>query len=121
MLQFSILGPIEVRTEEGELKLGGRQQRALLALLLLEANHVVATELLVDRLWGERPPKTSMASLQNTVAQLRRLLGAGVIERRAPGYLLRIAPEQLDLFRFERLVQRARGEVPADRAQTLRE
>jgi len=121
MLQFSVLGPVEVSSDEGAIRLGGKQQRALLALLLLEANRVVSADFLIDRLWGERPPRTAPSSLQNTVSQLRRLFGAGAVEFRPPGYVLHVDPEQLDLTRFERLVEHARGERLAERAQTLRE
>src|SRR6266581_6089970 len=121
MLRFSILGPLEVHGDGGEIKLGGQQQRSLLALLLLNRNRVVATEILIDKLWGERPPRTVATSLQNSISQLRRLLGAEILETRSPGYVLHVAPDQLDLDRFERLRERARTEKPADRAQTLRE
>ena len=121
MLHFSILGPIEVHGDGGEIKLGGQQQRSLLALLLLNRNRVVATEILIDKLWGERPPRTATTSLQNGISQLRRLLGAEILETRSPGYVLHVAPDQLDLDRFERLRERARTEKPSDRAQTLRE
>ena len=58
--------------------LGGRNQRAVLALLLLHANEPVSTERLVDQLWGEHPPRTATTSLQNAVSQLRKLLGPGL-------------------------------------------
>jgi DNA-binding SARP family transcriptional activator len=121
MLQFSILGPIEIRGDSGEIRITAQRERALLALLLLQANRVIATDALIDRLWGEQPPRTASNSLQNAVSHLRRLLGAGVVETRAPGYLVRVEPDLLDLARFERLRDRARGEQPAERAQTLRE
>jgi DNA-binding SARP family transcriptional activator len=121
VLQFSILGPLEVANSSGPLELGGQRQRSLLALLLLNANRVVATESLVDALWGEQPPRTATTSLQNGISQLRKLLGASAVETRPPGYVLHAAPEQLDLVRFERLLARAREEPVAERAKTLRE
>src|SRR3954468_16473282 len=121
MLQFSILGPIEVRGEAGEIRIMARQHRALLALLLLDANRVVATDRLVDGLWGERPPPNAVPSLQNGIARLRGLLGADVVEWRAPGYLIRLEREQLDLACFEQLREHAHAEPPAERARTLRE
>jgi DNA-binding SARP family transcriptional activator len=121
MLQFSILGPIEICGEAGEIKVTAQRQRALLALLLLDANRVVPTDHLIDRLWGERPPRTAATSLQNGISQLRRLLGADVVETRPPGYVIQVAAEQLDLARFGHLRDRARTEAPAERAQTLRE
>ena len=93
MLEFSILGPIEIRGDSGEIRITAQRERALLALLLLQANRVVATDVLIDRLWGEQPPRTASSSLQNAVSHLRRLLGSAVIETRAPGYLARVEPE----------------------------
>jgi DNA-binding SARP family transcriptional activator len=121
MLHFSILGPLEVHREGEEIRLGGQQQRSLLALLLLSANRVAPTDFLIDRLWGDEPPRTATTSLQNGILRLRRLLGAEMIERRPPGYVLHATTEQLDLARFEQLRRRARAEQPSERAETLRE
>jgi DNA-binding SARP family transcriptional activator len=121
MLTFSILGPVEVRDVGREVALPRRQQRAVLALLLLEANRVVLADVLRDRLWAETPPASATAVLHNRISELRKLLGAEVIETRPAGYLLRVEPRQVDLLRFEELVQRARSEPPAERSQTLRE
>lgn len=121
MLAFGILGPLEVRRDGAPIEVGGQRQRSLLALLLLHAGRVVATDTLVDALWGERPPRTATTSLQNGVSQLRKLLGPALLETRPPGYVLHAAPEQLDLACFERLLARARDEAPAERARTLRE
>jgi DNA-binding SARP family transcriptional activator len=92
MLQFSILGPIEIGGDSGEIRITAPRERALLALLLLQANRPVATDALIDRLWGERPPRTAANSVENGVSHLRRLLGAEVIERRPPGYPPRMSP-----------------------------
>jgi DNA-binding SARP family transcriptional activator len=93
----------------------------LLALLLLEANHVVPTDRVVDRLWGEQPPPTAVTSLHNAVSQLRKVLGADTLQTRAPGYVLRVDPERLDLARFERLLREARAAPAPDRARLLRD
>ena len=72
VLEFRILGPFEVLAANGEpLQLGGQRQRAVLASLLLRANEVVSTDVLVDRLWGEHPPRTARTSLQNAISTLR--------------------------------------------------
>jgi DNA-binding SARP family transcriptional activator len=118
---FRILGPLEVVGDAGPFVLGGQKQRALLALLLLRAGEVVATERLVTELWGERPPKTATTSLQNFVSQLRKLFGSDLVETKPPGYVLRLEPGQLDLARFEGLVADARREEPRERARLLRE
>ncbi len=121
MLQFRILGPLEVCNDAGLIELGGQRQRALLALLLLRANEIVATDSLVDALWGERPPRTATASLQNGISQLRKLLGADVVETSPPGYRLRVAHEQVDAVVFERLMREARTLPPEERAKALAE
>jgi DNA-binding SARP family transcriptional activator len=121
MLDFSILGPIEVRGDGGEIKLAGSRQRALLALLLLRSNRVVPTDFLIDTLWGEQPPRTATTSLQNLIVQLRKLFGGDVIVTRSPGYLLQVEPEQLDLARFERLVVEAENALAPERSTRLAE
>ncbi len=120
--EFRILGPLEVLAADGEpLALGGQKQRALLAMLLLRANEVISTEVLVDALWGEHPPRTATTSLQNSVSALRKLLGPDVVVTRPPGYRLVVDPESIDLVRFERLVASARGLEPEERGARLRE
>jgi DNA-binding SARP family transcriptional activator len=121
MLEFRILGSLEVLNEGSPIALGGRHQRAVLALLLLRASEPVSSDRLVDQLWGERPPRTATTSLQNTVSQLRKLLGPGVLLRKSGGYVLELDPDQLDLSRFERLVREARSAEPSEKALLLRE
>ena len=117
--EFRILGPLEVEGESGPLALGGQKQRALLAALLLEAGRVVATDRLVDLLWGEEAPKTATTSLQNSISRLRRELGADVLETRAPGYVLRVVPEQIDARRFELALRDARRAGAGERRELL--
>jgi DNA-binding SARP family transcriptional activator len=118
-MEFRVLGPLEVVERGGALNLGGPKQRAVLALLLLHANEVVPTDRLIDDLWGERPPKTAGAYLQNCVSRLRKVLGAGVLETRPPGYVLSVDPDRVDARRFERLVGEARGLPAPERAAAL--
>lgn len=120
MLEFRILGPLEVWDDGGERPLGGTKQRAVLAILLLDAGRVVSTDRLIDLLWGERPPATAATSLQNFVSQLRKTLGTEVVRTTAPGYRLEIAPEQIDLERFRRIVEAAKSRPPEERAAELR-
>jgi len=120
MVDFRILGPLEVVDETGPLLLGGQKQRSVLALLLLDAPRPVSTDRLIDALWGEQPPRTAPTSLQNFISQLRKTVGSDVLVTRPPGYALTIRPEQLDLERFRQLVAEARS-VPeaAERAGIL--
>jgi DNA-binding SARP family transcriptional activator len=107
VLEFRLLGPLEVVGGDGPIVLGGPKQRATLAILLLGANRVVPVERLADDLYHGAAPVTAVTQVQRQVSELRRILGAPVIETRSPGYILRLAPDQLDLHRFERLAERA--------------
>jgi DNA-binding SARP family transcriptional activator len=122
MAGFRLLGPLEVVGDDGEpLVLGGQKQRAVLALLLLRANHVVSTDFLIDSLWGENPPRTATTSLQNSISALRKVLGQHSLVTRSPGYMLVLDDDDLDLTRFERLVAEARVLDPEERAAKLAE
>src|SRR5438445_9879553 len=72
-MEYRVLGPLEVRDGERSLPLAGAKQRALLALLLLNANHVVSRDRLIDELWGDEPPETAVTSVQVYVSRLRKL------------------------------------------------
>ncbi len=103
------------------LELGGRKQRSLLAVLLLQANDVVSNERLIDELWGESPPATVAKSVQVYVSRLRKQLGDGRLLTRTPGYVLRVDASELDVARFERLVAEAGSGDPAMTVQKLSE
>jgi DNA-binding SARP family transcriptional activator len=105
-VEYRILGPLDVVVDGRTIMLGGRHQRALLALLLAQANEVVPVERLIDRLWDEAPPDTAANVVQGYVSQLRKLLGREAIVTRGRGYALIAADGALDLERFE---QRAAG------------
>jgi YVTN family beta-propeller protein len=120
-MEFLVLGPLEVRDGASSLPLGGAKQRALLAILLLHNGQVVATDTLVDALWGERPPETAPTALHGLVSSLRKLLGTELIVTRSPGYLVRLGSHRLDLDRFEALARaglRALDQGDASRAAT---
>ena len=110
-MEFRILGPLEVIEDGRSIALGGARQRALLAILLTHANGVVSVDRLTDGLWGDRPPRTATNTIQYFVSQLRKLLGADRIATRPPGYLIRVERGELDLDRFERLVERTDAEA----------
>jgi DNA-binding SARP family transcriptional activator len=120
MPDFRLLGPLEVVDETGPLLLGGQKQRALLALLVLEANRVVSVDRLIDALWGEHPPRTALTSLQNFVSQLRKTLGPDVLETKPPGYRLRARAGEIDVERFQLAVDATDLMEPAERAAKLR-
>jgi DNA-binding SARP family transcriptional activator len=123
VLTVHVLGPVEARREGEPVELGGPQQRAVLAHLALEPGRVVSVERLIDRLWGDAPPRTPLGTLQSYVSRLRRAVepvrGAGaapqVLVSEAPGYVLRIPPEQIDVHQFRTLVAGARAAAAAGR------
>jgi DNA-binding SARP family transcriptional activator/class 3 adenylate cyclase len=121
-MDFHILGPLEVRGDDDRpLELGGRKQRALLAVLLLHANRVLSSDSLVEALWGESPPGTAATALQGYVSQLRKTFApAQAIVTRAPGYMIELREDELDLNRFERLLEEARSSDVASAAAHLR-
>jgi DNA-binding SARP family transcriptional activator len=121
-MEFRILGPIEVEDDGRAVALGGSKQRALLALLLLAPNRVVSVDRLIDALWPAEPPAAAPNALQYHVSQLRKLLGdPGTIVTQEPGYLIRLAPDQLDLLQFERLVAEAEAADAARASRLLNE
>ena len=103
--QFRLLGPLEVVRGAQRVDLGGPKQRAVLALLLLEAGRVVSVDRLVDVVWGDASPRSAAASLQAYISNLRRLLrdderATSPIARRGNGYEIDVAPEDVDVTGF---------------------
>jgi DNA-binding SARP family transcriptional activator len=108
VLEFRIMGPLEVVGDRGPIELGGPKQRATLGILLLSANRVVSVERLADDLYAGAAPVTAVTQVQRQISSLRKALGSSsIIETRAPGYLIRLSPGQLDLDRFERWTEEA--------------
>ena len=111
--EFRILGPVGAVADGRSLPLGAPKQRALLALLLLNANEVVSRERAFDCLWGDRPPERATNALQVYVYGLRKTLGADRIVTIGTGYLIQIEDDELDLTRFEQLVDEGRSALDA--------
>ena len=124
-MEFRILGSLEVCSDGGELALGGRRPRALVAVLALHANEVVAADRLIDEIWGEDVPEGAARRCGSISLDSARRFRADVLMTRPPGYLLRVGPGELDLHRFERLVDEGRrllADGPAaDASARLRE
>jgi DNA-binding SARP family transcriptional activator len=120
-MDFRLLGPLEVSERDRPLALGGVKQRSLLAILLLQANEIVSTDLLIDQLWGATPPATCAKSIQVYVSRLRKEIGDGRLVTQAPGYVLRVDPTELDLARFEQLAAEARRTDPESAGRKLRD
>lgn len=109
-VEFHVLGPLQAIAGGQKLSLGGRTPRALLAALLLQANESISVDRLVETLWDGEPPATAEHAIKVYVSRLRKVLGPESIRHTATGYVLYTAPGQLDLDRFEQLVETARVE-----------
>src|SRR5512132_2990967 len=120
-MEVRVLGPLEVVAGGVSIPIGGGRLRKLLAILLLQANEFVSSDRLIDELWGADRPETAAKALQGYVSQLRKTLGPEMLVTGPGGYMLRLAPGQLDADRFEQLVDDARDAEPRDAADWLRE
>ena len=117
-----MLGPFEVRTDDGALAdVPGARLRGLLIALALEPGHAVPKATLVDWIWGERPPSDAANALQRLVSRLRKALPVGSVEGQTDGYRLTVEPDAVDAVRFERLVGQARNDEDPRRVRLLRE
>ncbi|MFI6325588.1 BTAD domain-containing putative transcriptional regulator [Nonomuraea sp. NPDC050556] len=97
--------------------------RLLLAVLLSRAGQTVPRETLVNALWGERPPASARANVQQYVHQLRGALGPDQLLSIQGGYAM--ATDELDAAWFRALAAKGRGELDrgefAAASRTLRE
>ena len=117
-MTFRVLGPLEVWLGTSRLEIGGRQERAVLALLLASPGRVVSVPGIVAGLWGERPPGGAENTAMSYVSRLRRGLPDGLataLVTRRPGYLLAVEPDQVDAERFRSLVVRGHRELELGR------
>jgi DNA-binding SARP family transcriptional activator/energy-coupling factor transporter ATP-binding protein EcfA2 len=108
---FRILGPLEVRTDEGWTKIGAAKQRSVLATLLLRHGQPVPTDVLIDELWGGEPPAKAANLVSVYMHYLRKTIGdtgAQVLVTRPPGYQVVLRPGELDADRFAALVAEGR-------------
>jgi DNA-binding SARP family transcriptional activator len=116
-MEFRVLGPLEASDGQRPLRLAGQRQRALLARLVLDLNRTVPVPRLVDDLWGEDVPASAVKMVQIAVSQLRKVLPAGMLLTRPPGYALVAEPESVDAIRFGRLRERGRAALAAGDAE----
>jgi DNA-binding SARP family transcriptional activator/DNA-binding GntR family transcriptional regulator len=112
-MEFRILGPLEAIDRGKSLPLGGRKARALLGRLALDARRTVSVQRLVDDLWGEDAPESAAKMVQIHVSQLRKVLPHGVLLTRAPGYVVDVDAEAVDVNRFMRLRGEGRAALTA--------
>jgi DNA-binding SARP family transcriptional activator/Tfp pilus assembly protein PilF len=124
LVELRVLGDLEIRAAGQRVDAGHARQRSVLAVLLLDLGRVVPPDQLIDRVWGEDPPVSVRNVLYGYVARLRAAFaGAGdpdvMLTRRPGGYLLEADPEQVDLYRFQRLGAEAAAADDDQRAAEL--
>jgi DNA-binding SARP family transcriptional activator len=111
-VSFRLLGDIEAWIDDRPVELGHARQRSVLAVLLIDANHTVSVDKLVERIWAERAPQRVRGALYTYISRLRQALAGAsdvAIKRQSGGYVLTVDPAAVDLHRFQRLVRRARS------------
>lgn len=112
-MQFGVLGPLALMHDGYPITMTAPKHRALLAALLVHANQATSVDRLIAYLWGERAPATARTLVKVYVSQVRHLLceqagePSDVLVTQPPGYRLRVAPDEFDLWIFERLVSEA--------------
>ena len=130
VVEFRLLGPVEVWAPDRCLEMGPPQQRAVLAALAVDAGRPVFRDTLIDRIWSGRVPEGAVSALYAHINRIRRVLTAEAageepvrLARRSGGYVLEVDPHQVDLHRFRQLALAARDRQRPDdeRARLLRE
>ncbi len=128
MTEFKVLGGFEVTDGGHDFTPSAPKLRQVLAALVLHASQVVHTDLLIEELWGDDPPKSATTTVRTYMYHLRegfaRQPAANMLVTRQPGYLLRIEPHRIDLNIFQQLAQQGRNELahgrPGEASQFLR-
>ncbi len=117
-MEFRILGPLEVHGDLGAIDVRGTKRRAVLAVLLLQANEAVSAERIAVALWGEDAPAGAVKTVQVHVSRLRKALGdEDLLETTPAGYRLNIEPGELDAARFEQMVDEGRAALAGGRPE----
>jgi DNA-binding SARP family transcriptional activator len=120
VIEFRVLGPLEVLYDGRPVTIPAAKQRALLTVLLLRAGTTVPGPRLIEELWGEDAPISARKVVQTYISKLRRVLPPGVLVTRPTGYALRADPGCVDAASFERLLAEAAPADPEDEADLLR-
>jgi DNA-binding SARP family transcriptional activator len=117
MVELGLLGPVRAVQAGRELPLGGPRQRAVLALLAVDAGQVVPAGRLIEELWRGGPPPGAATTLRSYISRLRALLAPdATLVARGGGYLLTLWPGRVDAVEFERLARAGRAALAAGEA-----
>lgn len=115
-IEIRVLGPFEVRVDGHQVRIPPGRAQSLLAALALSPQVAVSIERLTDLVWGEDLPSNSRRTVQTNVKRLRAALGRDSIDTVSGGYLLNIAPDDVDASRFERLLESSADDSCGERA-----
>ncbi|WP_340560972.1 AfsR/SARP family transcriptional regulator [Streptomyces sp. GSL17-111] len=119
-MRFNLIGPFEIVSDDGRTHLPSTPKVCqTLALLLTRPNEIVTSDCLVQELWGERPPRSAITTLQTYIYHARRMFESeqlipserALLVTHAPGYLIAVNDDEVDIRVFERLVSRAQTEL----------
>jgi DNA-binding SARP family transcriptional activator len=123
MVEFGILGSIQLSVDGGAVDLGGTKRRGLVCRLIVDVNRVVPLDALVEDLWAGERAGSAQSTIYTYLSQLRKIVGPDRVLTRPPGYMLVAAPDEIDAERFERLVDLARSKLdsPHDTIRMLEE
>src|SRR3569833_3400804 len=124
-MRFSILGPLQIRADDGDATVAAARERILLALLLLNENQQVPVQLLIAALWDADPPSTARAQVHSCVSRLRRLLrqcgiDGDLVATEPGGYRIRMHPEDLDATVFAARIEHGRVSAAAGELEEAR-
>jgi DNA-binding SARP family transcriptional activator len=111
-MEFGLLGPLAVRRDGVVITVPRGKQRVVLAALLLKAGRAVPVDELAEVLWGPEPPPSARVTVHNYVKRLRKALGDTGHSRiltQPGGYLICVDAGELDVSRFEALLEAARA------------
>ena len=104
-LRFTVFGGVRAFDGDDEVDVGHARQRHVLAALVVEAGRSVSADALIDRVWGERPPRLARGTLHSYFSRLRSA-GVPVVAERG-GYFVDVAPESVDATEFRNLIDAA--------------
>jgi DNA-binding SARP family transcriptional activator/pimeloyl-ACP methyl ester carboxylesterase len=120
-VQISLLGPLKIRGETGDIVFGAAKERSLVAALALHPGQVVSVDALMDALWGDSPPATARKTIQTYVKNIRRACGPDSIATVESGYTLRVGAKDVDVARFRALVHSGEAALRSGETAEARE
>ncbi|PRY01010.1 AfsR/SARP family transcriptional regulator [Allonocardiopsis opalescens] len=125
-MRFNVLGSLEIITDDNRSVLVNASKTGqVLALLLMRRNEVVSVDMLIEELWGQRPPRSALTTLRTYIYHARRIFIRASVASSArellltqpPGYLIQTTDEQVDATVFENLINEGRTRLDQGRPE----